>query len=399
MILAVRVIPQNDPPHRASPVPSTRAFDRYVQPVVDRHGAGTAPARRDSPRRSGTGRDLGSADLPDGPAGPKASAQRTRRADGWGDRGHWPLAGAGAFSSLVVAIGRVGDVDQAGFELALGGLVVAYTFAQREGGRRAWLGGGMLFVGFLGWSRLTHAAGDQPDDLVVPLLLLGAAWYVGREVRHHQQRSDSAAAASVAEERSRIARELHDVVAHGVSVMGLQASSALASLPPDRVEERASMQAIESLGRATLEDLHRMLGMLRPGTEQAPTEPLPRLAQLANLCATASTLPAVSLSVEGERRELSPGVELSAYRIVQEGLTNVRRHANAHHAWVRVGYLPGALEIEVRDDGGGSAAPICFGHGLVGIRERVALHGGSLAVDAGEPGFRLRILLPTGGDS
>lgn len=311
----------------------------------------------------------------------------------------WPLAGAAAFSSLVVAIGRVGDVDQAGFELALGGLVVAYTFAQREAGRRAWLGGGMLFVGFLGWSRLTHAAGDQPDDLVVPLLLLGAAWYVGREVRHHQQRSDSAAAASVAEERSRIARELHDVVAHGVSVMGLQASSALASLPPDRVEERASMQAIESLGRVTLEDLHRMLGMLRPGTEAAPTEPLPRLAQLADLCASASTLPAVSLSVEGERRELSPGVELSAYRIVQEGLTNVRRHANAHHAWVRMGYLPGSLEIEVRDDGDGSAAPIRFGHGLVGIRERVALHGGSLAVDAGEPGFRLRILLPTGGDS
>ena len=310
----------------------------------------------------------------------------------------WPLAAAGAFSGLVVAIGCVGEIDQAGFEIALGGLVVAYTVAKREAGRRAWLAGGMLVLGFLGWSLLTQAAGDQPDDVAVPLLLLCAAWYVGREVRHHQQRSDSIAAASVAEERSRIARELHDVVAHGVSVMGLQASSAGARLPPDSVE-RANMQAIESLGRATLEDLHRMLGMLRGGTEEPLTEPLPRLAQLADLCATSSFPPAVSLSVEGERRELTPSVELSAYRIVQEGLTNVRRHANADHAWVRIEYLPAALDIEVRDDGGKSAAPIRFGHGLVGIRERVALHGGSLAVEAVEPGFRLHVVLPTGGES
>lgn len=311
----------------------------------------------------------------------------------------WPLAGAAAFSGIIVAIGWVGDVDQAGFQLALGGLVVTYTVAQREAGRRAWLGGGMLLVGFVGWSLLTDAPGDQPDDFVAPLLLLGAAWHAGREVRHHQQRSDAIAVARVAEERSRIARELHDVVAHGVSVMGLQASSALASLHPERAAERASMQAIESLGRATLEDLHRMLGMLRPGAEEAPTGALPRLAQLADLCVTASTPPRVSLSVEGERRDLSSGVELSAYRIVQEALTNVRRHANAHNAWVRLAYLPGALEIEVRDDGGGSAAPIHFGHGLVGIRERVALHGGSLVVEAGDPGLRLRVLLPTGGDS
>ena len=310
----------------------------------------------------------------------------------------WPLAATGTFSGLVVAIGWVGDVDQAGLEIALGGLVVAYTFAQRETGRRAWLGGGMLVLGFLGWSLLTHAPGDRPDDVAVPVLLLGAAWYVGREVRHHQQRSDSIAAARVAEERSRIARELHDVVAHGVSVMGLQASSARASLPPDSAV-RASMQAIESLGRATLDDLHRMLGVLRPGTEEALTEPLPRLAQLADLCATLSTPPAVNLSVEGERRELTPSVELSAYRIVQEGLTNVRRHANAEHAWVRIEYLPSALDIEVRDDGGGPVAQIRFGHGLVGIRERVALHGGSLAVEAVEPGFRLHVVLTAGGES
>ena len=310
----------------------------------------------------------------------------------------WPLAAAGAFSVLIVAIGWVGDIDQAGLELALGALVVAYTVAQRESGRRAWLGGGTLLGGFLGWSLLTHAAGDQPDDVAVPLLLLGAAWYVGREVRHHQQRSASLAAASVAEERTRIARELHDVVAHGVSVMGLQASSARASLPPDSVES-SNMQAIESVGRATLEDLHRMLGMLRTGTEGPPTEPLPRLSRLVDLCTSASTPPVVSLSVRGQRRELSPSLELSAYRIVQEGLTNVRRHANADHAWVRIEYLPGTLDIEVRDDGGGSAAPIRFGHGLVGIRERVALHGGALAVEPDGPGFRLHVVLPIGGES
>ncbi|MDZ5621610.1 sensor histidine kinase [Nocardioides bizhenqiangii] len=312
----------------------------------------------------------------------------------------WPLAGAAAFSGTVVAIGWVGQEDQSAFELALGSLVVAYTLAKTTAGPRAWIGAGLLFGGFLGWFWLTYTADDRPDDFVVPALLISAAWYVGREVRHHRQRAASVAAASVEEERSRIARELHDVVAHGVSVMGLQASSARAGLPPELVDQRATLEAIESLGRATLEELHRMLGVLRSGTDHAaPVQPLPRLDQLANLCAGSGTPPVVRLSVEGHPRNLSTGLELSAYRIVQEALTNVRRHANAEVAWVRLNYLPDTLNIEVADDGDGSANPVRFGHGLVGIRERVALHGGSLVVDPTAHGYRVQVVLPTGGDT
>lgn len=313
-------------------------------------------------------------------------------------QGRWPLAGAAAFSGTVVAIGWVGQEDQAAFELALGGLVVTYTLAKSTAGPAAWTGAGLLFGGFLAWFWLTYTADDRPDDFVVPALLIGAAWYVGREVRHHRQRAVSVATASVAEERSRIARELHDVVAHGVSVMGLQASSARAGLPPDLVDQRAALEAIESLGRATLEELHRMLGVLRSGADHAaPVQPLPRLDQLSNLCAGGGTPPVVRLSVEGHPRDLSTGLELSAYRIVQEALTNVRRHANAEGASVRLTYLPDALDIEVVDDGNGSATPVRFGHGLVGIRERVALHGGSLVVDPTAHGFRVQVVLPTGG--
>lgn len=315
-------------------------------------------------------------------------------------QGRWPFAGAAAFSGTVVAIGWVGHEDQAAFELALGGLVVTYTLAKAIPAPAAWTGAGLLFGGFLVWFWLTFTADDRPDDFVVPALLIGAAWYVGREVRHHRQRAASVAATSVAEERSRIARELHDVVAHGVSVMGLQASGARAALPPDLVDERAALESIESLGRATLEELHRMLGVLRSGADHAaPVQPLPRLDQLSNLCTGGGTPPVVQLSVEGHPRDLSTGLELSAYRIVQEALTNVRRHANAEGAWVRLTYLPDALDIEVVDDGDGSATPVRFGHGLVGIRERVALHGGSLGVDPTAHGFRVRVVLPTGGNS
>lgn len=109
------------------------------------------------------------------------------------------------------------------------------------------------------------------------------------------------------------------------------------------------------------------------------------------------TPPVVLLSVEGHPRDLSTGLELTAYRIVQEALTNVRRHAHAREARVRLAYLPDALAIEIVDDGEGSASPVRFGNGLVGIRERVTLHGGSLVVDPTARRFRIQVVLPTGG--
>lgn len=313
-------------------------------------------------------------------------------------QGRWPLGGAAAFFATLVVIGWVGDESQAAFELALGSLVVSYALAKTTAGTRAWIGAGLLFGSFAAWSWLTYAPEDRPDDVVVPALLIGAAWYVGREARHHRQRATAAAAASVAQERSRIARELHDVVAHGVSVMGLQASSVRAGLPPELVDQRATLDSMESLARATLEELHRMLGVLRSSDDHTvAVQPIPRLDQLPTLAAGGGTPPDIRFTVEGPPRNLSTGVELSAYRIVQEALTNVRRHANAREARVRLTYLPDALRIEVVDDGHGTTDPVRFGHGLVGIRERVALHGGTLEVAPTGQGFQVQVVLPTGG--
>lgn len=309
----------------------------------------------------------------------------------------WPLAGVAVFCGAVVLIGWVGDEHQAAFELALAGLVMSYSLAKTTTGSRSWAGAAILFSGFLAWFWLTYTDSDRPDDFVVPALLIGAAWYAGREVRHHRERAAAAVATSVAEERTRIARELHDVVAHGVSVMGLQASSARAGLPPDLTDQRAALEAAESLGRTTLEELHRMLGVLRSDTDPVPVQPLPNLSQLPDLCSAGGTPPVVRLSVEGDQRGLPAGVELSAYRIVQEALTNVRRHANAQEVTVRLTYLPDALAIEVSDDGPVSHTPVRVGHGLVGIRERVVLHGGSLALNPTAEGFQVRVLLPTAG--
>jgi signal transduction histidine kinase len=155
---------------------------------------------------------------------------------------------------------------------------------------------------------------------------------------------------------------------------------------------------IEAQGRRTLEELHRMLGVLRSdaGTD-APTDPLPRLDQLAALCADHGGAPRVSLEVHGAARPLSAGTELAAYRIVQEGLTNARRHADAQHVRVRPTYTADTLDIDLDDDGRGAPAGGRPGHGLTGIRERVALHGGSCRVDTSSTGFRLHASLPDRG--
>jgi signal transduction histidine kinase len=311
--------------------------------------------------------------------------------------GRWPLVGAACYVLVLVAISWVGDRDQSAFELALACLLVAYTLAKVESGARAGLGAAVLAAGFIASTLMTYGDADGPVDVVVPAVLFAAAWSVGREVRHHREQAVAVADAEVAGERIRIARELHDVVAHGVSVMGLQAAGARASLPPDLAAQRHTMQEIEAQGRRTLDELHRMLGVLRSDADAAaPLEPMPRLDQLAALCADDGIPPRVCLELVGTPRPLPAGTELAAYRIVQEGLTNARRHADAQHVRVRLTYHPDKLDIDVQDDGRGAPADVRPGHGLIGIRERVALHGGSFRTDTSVTGFRLRASLPAG---
>jgi signal transduction histidine kinase len=203
----------------------------------------------------------------------------------------------------------------------------------------------------------------------------------------------------VAEERNRIARELHDVIGHSVSVMTVQASAVRRRLTADQVAERQALEAVESVGREALGEMRRMVGVLRQDGEAADLEPPPGLDQLERLADKfrASGLP-VQLSVTGAALPLAPGLDLTAYRLVQEGLTNTLRHARGPRAaQVDVDYAPGRLELAVRDDGQVSAGdpPSEAGHGLLGMRERVAVYGGSLVARVRpEGGFELVATLP-----
>lgn len=254
----------------------------------------------------------------------------------------------------------------------------------------------------------------SPADLlsVVPLSVL--SWVIGYVVYNHRRRTAelveraerlereqaTEARAAVAEERARIAREMHDVVAHSLSVMVVQAEAAEAMLEVDPQRAHRPLAAVQDTGRAALADLRRMLGALRQadadGPDMAPQPGLAGLEALADHVRDAG-LP-VDLRVEGDPRPLPPGIDLSAYRIVQEGLTNVLKHAGPARAEVVVSYGPDEIALRVTDDGVGPPGDgRNGGHGLVGMRERVAVYGGELTAGprpAPARGFALSARLP-----
>jgi signal transduction histidine kinase len=204
---------------------------------------------------------------------------------------------------------------------------------------------------------------------------------------------------AVAEERIRIARDLHDIVAHHVSLMVVQAGGLGETLTDERSKEVA--ENIASTGRSALAEMRRLLGVLRMGAADASgeLEPQQGIADIEKLLAqTRAAGVHAELSVEGEPRELPAGVDLSAYRITQEALTNVIRHASASHVQMTVRYLPHAVELLVSDDGVDGTTDQATGHGLLGMRERAAMFGGE--VSAGPligGGFEVRAVLPLDG--
>jgi signal transduction histidine kinase len=208
---------------------------------------------------------------------------------------------------------------------------------------------------------------------------------------------------AVAEERVRIAQELHDVVAHNVSLIVVKAQALGATVPDDRVAE--ATDGIADLGRQAMAEMHRTLALLRTtGDDPAERAPQPGLANLDKLLeqSRAAGLD-VRLAVEGEPRELSQSLDLSAFRIVQEALTNVRKHAGEAHASVTVGYRAGALELSVVDSGDATATTAAAagaaagGHGLVGMRERAAMFGGTLIARPRDGhGYEVNAVLPYG---
>jgi signal transduction histidine kinase len=252
------------------------------------------------------------------------------------------------------------------------------------------------------------ASGTRPGAW----LAFAIAWLVGRDLRRRRQRvvdledraerlereREEQAQLAVAEERGRIARELHDVIAHGVSVIVVQAQAG-PHLMNDPQRLRGVFHAIESSGRDALVELRRLLGILRSEDEQLAIGPQPGLGSLQSLVeqVRASGLP-VELRIEGEPVHLPAGIDLSAYRIVQEALTNVVKHAGEAAASVVIRYEAHALELDVVDDGRGRAMSLNgSGHGLIGMRERVALYGGTLKTGTRDSGgYAVRARLPFG---
>ena len=233
--------------------------------------------------------------------------------------------------------------------------------------------------------------------VIVMLLVRRVVGDRERRAQLAERERDVAAREAVVEERARIARELHDVIAHHVSMIVLQAGAERSVLDDNNASTRDVLETVERSGRSALTEMRRLLGMLR-SDESDPLTPQPGLDDVPILVGQLreAGLP-VELQIEGERRTLPAGIELSAYRIVQEALTNALKHAGDANARVHVRYGPHSLELEIADDGEGeeTRAP-GGGHGLVGMRERVALYGGRFQANpAPGGGFIVRVALPT----
>jgi signal transduction histidine kinase len=252
---------------------------------------------------------------------------------------------------------------------------------------------------------------QSPGEIFFHWLVFAVVWGFGYGLQRAEQRAREStrravdaevaaaeqAMAAVVEERTRIARELHDIVAHSVSMMVVQAGAAEQVVDDDPAYVRRALATIRDTGTGALDEMRRVVAMLRDADEPGALAPQPGVAALPTLVqdARAAGL-AATLDVVGTARPLPAGVDLAAYRIVQEALTNVRRHAAASAVRVELSYGEGDVRIEVADDGVGATDPH-GGHGLVGMRERASLYGGHVeTASANGSGFVVRAVLPAG---
>jgi signal transduction histidine kinase len=328
-------------------------------------------------------------------------------------RRRFPFAAPTAYWLLAVGISFV-DWRPIPFAVSLFtiGLTVAFLLGNLRNPLKAGIGlavvvGGAAIVVY-------EIPGHSAAELVFIPLEFVIAWVAGfalheraeqaeaAEVRATQaeRERDAAARIAVAEERVRIARELHDIVAHAVSVMVLQVGAVRHKLPETLAEDSDALRSVEQAGRTALAEMRGLLAAMRRDGDEAEFTPQPGLDGLDSLLEEIGRagLP-VRLHVDGEPIALPRGIDLSAYRIVQEGLTNALKHARASQADVTVRYEPDELQIEVRDNGEGSSTSNGLGHGLVGVRERVKIYGGEMSAGtANGSGFTLSTRLPLSAD-
>jgi signal transduction histidine kinase len=323
-------------------------------------------------------------------------------------RRRFPM-GAPITVGLVVALSTFVDnrlVQDTGAFLS--GMAVAVMFGMRPS--RIQSIGGWVFLQLVSAVVTVNDPQGSPGDFVWGLVVFSIAWIIGfsiagkfREVDFAKELAERAEAEreeqaqlAVADERARIARELHDVVGHSVSVMTVQASAVRRLLDPDQEKVHQALLVVEQTGREALAEMRRMVGVLRRPEESPALAPQPSLEHLDKLVAHAreAGLP-VQLRIEGDSVPLPGGLDMTAYRFVQEGLTNAIKHARAQHAEVLVRFSDGDVELTVTDDGPGGGDGDKGGHGLVGMRERISVYGGEL--EAGPQaggGFRLHARLP-----
>jgi len=315
-------------------------------------------------------------------------------------RRRYPGAVGIGVQALMVAEGELGH-------LPAGAVTVAWfcaLYALAVWTTWLWFAAGVsVFVA----SNLLTSMGDPATLTAIANFTAGAVLIMGflrvlvgrrdRQLALAERERDLARREAVVDERARIARELHDAIAHHVSMMVVQAGAERRVLAAGQESTREVLSTIERVGRSALTEMRRLVGMLR-GEGSEDLAPQPSLAAVPALVdgLRDAGFP-VELQVDGERRDLPVGIELSAYRVIQEGLTNALKHAGRAHVRVHVRYGPNSLELQIADDGLGQPAALPGGgHGLAGIQERVALYGGELEAGRGtDGGFVLRVLLPT----
>ena len=324
-------------------------------------------------------------------------------------RRRFPFAGPAAYWLLAVALAFV-DWRIVPFAVSLFpvGLAVAFLLGNLRNPFKAGLG---LLIVIAGAGIVVYEIpGHSTAELIFIPLEFTIAWLAGFALRERAEQAeaaelraavaererDAAARVAVAEERARIARELHDIVAHSVSVMVLQVGAVRHNLPEGQAADGEALKGVERAGRTALAEMRRLLSAMRTEGDEAELVPQPGLDGLDSLLEEVGRagLP-VKLRIEGDASPLPRAIELSAYRIVQAGLTNALKHAGATKADVVVRYEPHALQLEVRDDGLGNTTSDGLGHGLVGIRERVKIYGGEMSAGAANGGgFVLSTRLP-----
>jgi signal transduction histidine kinase len=319
-----------------------------------------------------------------------------------------PLAAASVIAAAIVADDLAAGWNGAvlSFDCAI---IAAYSAGAHARQRHAVAALGVLLsaniVDALG------APGNRAGNLALGIVVFSVVpWLVGQALRRERERTatvlelaaqleaerEARARDAVAAERGRIARELHDIVAHAMSVIAVQADAASRLLRHDPARAEEPLATVQATARSALAEMRQLVGLLRDDEPEAPLEPQPGVADLDRLVEDArqSGVP-VELEIRGRPVALPSTLDLATYRIVQEALTNVRKHAGAAEARVSIQYEPGGVDIEIRDNGGGSTSSRNGGHGLIGIRERVGLLGGR--VDAGQQaggGFVLHAWLP-----